>query len=348
MINIPSYKKIKLLNILLLANIVLITLICLAAKVEANSSATIIMYHRFGETNYPSTNITLKQLDEHIQELSKKNYTVLPVKDIITAIQNREILPDRTVGITIDDGYLSVYTQAWPRFKKANLPFTVFIATDPVDGGSMKYMNWDQIRILKRDGVEIGAHTSSHNHMPKSTHIHNQSELINSNSRMLEEIGHIPILFAYPFGEASTAIKKQVIEAGYKMAFGQHSGVVNSLTDFNYIPRFSLNENYGNMKRLRLILNALPLPIKDITPADPMITSPNPPDFGFTVSSSIKSLNELSCFSSNEGRLHAEKIGHRVELRMIKPFPKGRTRINCTLPGPQNRWRWHGHIFVVP
>ena len=333
---------------LLLANLVLIPIIFLATKVKANSSATIIMYHRFGETKFPSTNITLKQLDEHILELSNKRYTVLPVKDIITAIQKRESLPDRTIGITIDDGYLSVYSQAWPRFKKASLPFTVFIATDPIDRGSTKYMSWDQIRTLQRDGVEIGAHTSSHNHMPMSKREHNESELINSNSRMLKEIGHIPILFAYPFGESSTAIQKQITEAGYKMAFGQHSGVVNSLTDFNYIPRFALNENYGSIKRLKLILNALPLPIKDITPADPMIKAHNPPNFGFTVSFSIKSLKNLSCFSSNEGQLHAEKIGHRVELRMIKPFPKGRTRINCTLPGPQNRWRWYGHLFVVP
>ena len=348
MINIQSLKPIKYLNVLLLATMVLTTLIIPSSKADAKSAATIIMYHRFGETNYPSTNITLKQLDKHILELSKKNYTVLPVKNIITAIQRNEDLPDRTIGITIDDGYLSVYSQAWPRFKKANLPFTVFIATDPIDHGSSKYMSWDQIRTLERDGVEIGAHTSSHNHMPMSKSTHNKSELINSNSRMLKEIGHIPILFAYPFGEASTAVQKQVIEAGYKMAFGQHSGVVNSLTDFNYIPRFSLNENYGNIKRLKLILNALPLPIKDITPADPMIKTPNPPDFGFTISSSIKSLEKLSCFSSNQGRLYAEKIGPRVELRMIKPFPKGRTRINCTLPGPQNRWRWHGHLFVVP
>jgi peptidoglycan/xylan/chitin deacetylase (PgdA/CDA1 family) len=348
MTHIQKYKRTKILSIILLVNLIINILAFFTAHAEAESYATIIMYHRFGETNYPSTNITLKQLDKHILELSNKKYTVLPVKEIISAIQKGDRLPDRTVGITIDDGYSSVYDHAWPRFKKANLPFTVFIATDPIDRNSANYMNWDQIRALKKDGVEIGAHTSSHNHMPTSKNKHNQSELINSNSRMFKKIGQIPSLFAYPFGEASTRIQKQVVEAGYKMAFGQHSGVVNSSTDFNYIPRFSLNENYSSMERLRLILNALPLSIMDISPKDPMIKAPNPPDFGFTVSFSVKNLSQLSCFSSREGRLHIERIGQRIELRMSNPLPKGRTRINCTLPGPENRWRWLGHLFVVP
>jgi peptidoglycan/xylan/chitin deacetylase (PgdA/CDA1 family) len=348
MINSQIYKKTKILNIILLINLVINSSTFFTVNAEANSSATIIMYHRFGETNYPSTNITLKQLDKHILELSNKNYTVLPVKEIISAIQRGDSLPDRTVGITIDDGYRSVYDHAWPKFKKANLPFTVFIATDPIDRNSANYMNWDQIRALKKDGVEIGGHTSSHNHMPTSNNKHNQSELINSNSRMFKEIDQIPSLFAYPFGEASTKIQKQIVDAGYQMAFGQHSGVVNSSTDFNYIPRFSLNGSYSSMERLRLILGALPLPILDISPTDPLIKAPNPPDFGFTVSLSIKNLSKLSCFSSREGRLHIERLGHRMEIRMLKPLPKGRTRINCTLPGPGNRWRWLGHLFVVP
>ena len=343
-----NYIQIKFLNILLLINLVVNAVVFFTTNAEANSSATILMYHRFGEANYPSTNIALKQLDKHISELSSKDYNVLPVKDIINAIQGGKSLPDRTIGITVDDGYQSVYTHAWPKFKKAGFPFTVFIATAPIDRGSTNYMSWDQIRALKKDGVEIGAHTTSHNHMPTSESKRNQFELLNSNSRIFKEIGHVPYLFAYPFGENSTNIQKQVIKAGYKMAFGQHSGVVNPSTDFNYIPRFSLNENYGGLERLRLILNALPLPVKDITPADPMIKTHNPPDFGFTVSLSIKNLNQLSCFSSSEGRLRVERIGHRIEIRMIKPFPKGRTRINCTLPGPNKRWRWLGRLFVVP
>jgi len=332
----------------LLVKLFLISLLIIAVDSHANNSATILMYHRFGETNYPSTNIRLEQFEEHITELVNNNFKILPIKQIINAIQNNKKLPDRTVGITIDDGYLSIYTQAWPRLKKAGFPFAVFIATDPIDRGLSNYLNWDQIRELKNNGVEIGGHTSSHNHMPATDFNLNNTEINNSTSRIAAELGIRPNMFAYPFGEASRQIQHQVLQAGYKMAFGQHSGVVNQLTNFYYIPRFSLNEKYGSIDRFRLIINALPLPVKEITPVDPMIKKNNPPDFGFTVSPFLPNLNRVSCFSSNEGRLRVEQLGPRIEVRMAKKFPKGRTRINCTLPGPGKRWHWLGRLFVVP
>ena len=332
----------------LLFKLLAVSFFSIPVNSHANNSATILMYHRFGETNYPSTNIRLGQFEEHIAELINNNYKVLPVKEIITAIQNNKKLPDRTVGITIDDGYLSIYTQAWPRLKKAGFPFTIFVATDPIDRGSSNYLNWDQLRELKNNGVDIGGHTSSHNHMPASSPKHNHSEINDSTSRITAEIGISPKMFAYPFGEASKKIQHQVLQAGYKMAFGQHSGVVNQLTDFYYIPRFSINENYGNISRFRLVINALPLPVKEITPNDPMISKNNPPDFGFTVSPFLMNLKRLSCFSSNEGRVRVEHLGSRIEVRMTKQFPKGRSRINCSLPGPEKRWHWLGRLFVVP
>ena len=319
----------------------------LAPYAEAKNSAVILMYHRFGETAFPSTNIRLKQFEKHLKELSNGDYVILSVKAIVEAIQKGKKVPDRTVGITIDDGYRSVFTEAWPRLKKLGMPFTVFISTNQIDRGSKSYMSWEQIRALKKAGVEIGAHTSTHNHMPISGNLRNTAELEKSNLRMAAEIGARSDLFAYPFGEASNENKKLVHQNGYKMAFGQHSGVLNPSTDFKYIPRFALNENYGNLNRLRLVLNTLPRPVQDITPDDPMISKNNPPKFGFTIASSIKNLHLLSCFSSHEGRVHAEHIGQRIELRMTHPFPQGRTRVNCTLPGPENRWRWFGRLFIV-
>jgi poly-beta-1,6-N-acetyl-D-glucosamine N-deacetylase len=333
---------------LLLVGLIASGAAAMATAATAESAAVILMYHRFGETKFPSTNIQLEQFDNHIKELSNGSYNVLPVRDIMAAIQNGQNLPDRTVGITIDDGYRSIYTEAWPRLKKAGLPFTIFAATDPIDRGSNNYLSWNQLRELKKAGVEISGHTSSHNHMPVSNPDQNKRELQKSKSRMVAELGQAPDMFAYPFGEASARVQKLVQTSGYTMAFGQHSGVVNKSTNVHYIPRFALNENYGDMRRLRLVLNALPLPTKDITPADPFLTANNPPDLGFTVAASIKNLHRLSCFSSSEGRVRVERLGPRIEVRMTSAFPKGRTRINCTLPGPDNRWRWFGTLFVVP
>ena len=55
--------------------------------VQAADSAIILMYHRFGENRFPSTNIRLEQLENHIKELTSGPYTVLPVPEIVAALR---------------------------------------------------------------------------------------------------------------------------------------------------------------------------------------------------------------------------------------------------------------------
>ncbi len=321
----------------------------LSTVAAAADSAVILMYHRFGEEAYPSTNIKLDQLEAHIKELTGGGYTVLPVDDIMTRIRDGKALPDRAVGISIDDGYRSIYTEAWPRFRKAGLPFTIFISTDPIDRGTDGHLTWDQIREMQKAGAGIGAHTGSHLHMVRADADRNRDEITRSNKRLTEELGKAPTLFAYPYGETGLDVKKVVDQAGYAFVFGQHSGAIGPLTDLTYIPRFALNENFGGLDRLKLVINALPLPTKDFTPLDTKVGSVNPPHFGFTVARPLNNLGQMNCFISGEGRVPITRLGDtRIEIRARQPFGKGRTRINCTLPADGGRWHWLGTLFVVP
>ena len=126
------------------------------AEEEMRDSATVLMYHRFGESRYPSTNISVEQFEAHLAHLTAGNYTVLKLDDIIARLRAGELLPDRTVAITIDDAYQSVYNEAWPRLTEAGFPFTLFVASSPIDRELSAYMSWDQIRELQASGVTIG------------------------------------------------------------------------------------------------------------------------------------------------------------------------------------------------
>ncbi|MCH8092507.1 MAG: polysaccharide deacetylase family protein, partial [Proteobacteria bacterium] len=296
---------------------------------EAADSAVVFMYHRFGETSWPSTNIRIDQFEAHLKELSEGGYKVLALPTILSALKRGEELPDKTIALTIDDAYLSVYTVAWPRLKAARFPFTLFVATNPIDANLRNYMNWDQIRELAKAGVTIGSQTARHLHMVDSSPRRNAADLKKSNARFAAELGEKPKLFAYPYGEASLAVKTLVIAEGFVAAFGQHSGVVHAKADFFYLPRFALNEAYGKIDRFRLAANALPLPVSEITPRDPLLTD-NPPAFGFTVDPSLKQIHRLACYHSGQGKLPVERLGRRVEVRPKLAFPPGRTRINCT------------------
>ncbi|NIY75010.1 polysaccharide deacetylase family protein [Thalassospira sp. HF15] len=308
------------------------------------TSAVVFMYHRFGEGEYPSTNITMEQFTAHVKELTSGSYTVIGVPQIVSALSENKGLPDRTIGITIDDAYRSVYEKAWPVFREHNLPFTVFVSTEQLDSGYANYMTWDMVRELSEADVTIGGHSQNHAHLPDFDIDRVKAELANSAARFKEELGYVPDIFAYPYGEANAEVITAVKEAGYRAAFGQQSGAMHTASDFMYLPRFALNEHYGAMDRFDLAANSLPLVVSDITPADYTLTR-NPPAFGFTLAEPAPSMN---CYPS-EGTPTMTRLGdERVEIRLDAPISSGRWRINCTALGSDSRWHWFGMLYTVP
>ena len=310
--------------------------------------AVVLMYHRFGEAALPSTNIRLDQLDAHIAELKSASFNVWPLEKVVAQIKAGVALPDRTLAITIDDAYASVYHHAWPRFRAAGFPFTIFVSTDQI-GRSANYLTWGQIREMQAAGVTIGHHGASHAHMAGATPAAIKQDMARADRAFEKELGGVPKIFAYPYGEASLTLRNLISDAGFSAAFGQHSGVANASADPLYLPRFALNEAYGDMDRFRLAANALPIPARDVSPSD-MLVSDNPPAYGFTLDAVIPGISRLNCFASHLGAaVRTEHLGtDRIEVRFAQPFPPGRSRINCTMRDKNGRWRWLGRLFFVP
>ena len=317
---------------------------------EMVSSAVIFMYHRFGEADYPSTNVRIEQFAAHLAEIKAGGYNVMPLPDIIATFRRQETLPERTIALTIDDAFLSVHDRAWPMLAKAGLPFTLFVATNAIDAKRPGHMTWAQLRAMAAAGVSIGNHTGSHGHLPDASQERLEEELTRSNARFRAELGFAPKLLAYPYGEFGLREKKAAQAAGFIAAFGQHSGVAHSGEDLYGLPRFALNERFAGVERFRLAGNGLPLPVSDVLPADTVLRGDNPPAFGLTVGESIGSLRTLACFASNQATAaQLERLGsRRFEVRLEKPFAPGRGRINCTLRAKDARWRWFGTPFYIP
>ena len=318
------------------------------AKPAIDNGASVVMYHRFGDGRYPSTNIELAQFEAHIAELKRDKYNVLPLPDVVAALRQDRPLPPYTVAITIDDAYRSVWEEAVPRLRAAGLPFTLFVATEPV--GGKEYMTWDQLRELARmDLATIGSQTATHPHLPLLSTEAVRREFANSQARFKDELGTAPDLLAYPYGEYSSMVQQTARDAGFVAAFGQQSGAIGRTSERYGLPRFALNEAYGGMDRFRTAVNALALPVHDVVPDDNLLgPDENPPMYGFTVDDSVSSIAGLDCYASGRGELDLQRLGgQRVEVRFDKPFPEGRMRINCTQMGPGDRWRWFGNQFLV-
>ncbi len=317
-----------------------------AASVLAADSAVILMYQRFDEPAQAG-NVSSATFKAHLDELADPRYHVMALDAVIAALRSGADLPDRTVAITIDDAYESAYAEAAPLLKARGFPYTVFVTTDSVDEGRAGYMTWDQIRTLADAGVEIGNHGARSFHMVEMGDAADRDNVTRGATRIEQEIGKAPTVFAYPYGEFAKAERQLVAGLGYAGAVGTASGVAQAGQSVYALPRFPLAEAYAGIDRFRMIVNALPLPVADLLPADPKLAD-NPPSLGFTLTQNVPGLDGLTCTPSDGSAADIERLGDRVEVRFDKAFPAGSGRVACTARTPDNRVRWLGVPVYVP
>ena len=307
------------------------------------------MYHRFEENKYPSTNIKMVDFVKHLEMIKKNEIKFINPSNFEEELKNNK--KQRKVLITIDDGYESFYKNAWPILKKSQIPFILFVSTREV--GKKGYMSWENIRELdKFDFVEIGNHSHSHDYLIDFTNFDIKNDLKESISIFKKQLGKNSIFFSYPFGEYSTALKDIVIDLGFKYAFGQHSGVVDHTKNFFEMPRFPINEKYGEIKRFKTILKTLPFPFKSIKPENRYISEKNnPPRVNIEFYQNIKNLKNINCFSNEEDKWRSSNIdfkdNYNLNVNLEGKFITERGRINCSLREKNGFYRWLGVQFVI-
>ena len=308
-----------------------------------------IMYHRFEENKYPSTNIKIVDFKEHIQMIKKNSMKFVNPSNFEEELRNNR--NKRKVLLTIDDGYQSFYENAWPILKESKIPFILFVSTREI--GKKGYMNWQHIKeIEKYDFVEIGNHSHSHDYLIDFKDIEVERDLKKSIDIFNEKLGKNSIFFSYPFGEYSSSLKNIVIELGYKYAFGQHSGVADYTKDFYELPRFPINEKYGEIERFKTILKTLPFPYKSIEPEERYISDKNnPPKVSIQFYENLENLNNINCFSNEEDKWRNSKISFvnklKLNINLEGKFITERGRINCSLREKNGFYRWLGIQFVI-
>jgi peptidoglycan/xylan/chitin deacetylase (PgdA/CDA1 family) len=235
-----------------------------------------LMYHRFEENKYPSTNIRINDFKEHLKIIEDNNIKFINPKDFENELKNNKL--QRKILLTIDDGFLSFYENAWPILKNKRTPFILFISTREI--GAYNYMSWEQIKeISKEDFVEIGNHSHTHEYLADENNETIKKDIEKSISIFKKNLGNNSIFFSYPFGEYSNNFKNIIKEFGFKYAFGQHSGVMDETKDFYELPRYPINEKYGEIKRFKSLTKTLPFKYKNIYPDEKyLLQSTNPPN----------------------------------------------------------------------
>ena len=308
-----------------------------------------LMYHRFEENKYPSTNIKIHDFKKQLEIIKKNKIKFINPKNFEEELINNK--KQRKILLTIDDGFLSFYQNAWPILKKNKIPFILFVSTREV--GSFNYMNWDQIKeINKEEFVEIGNHSHTHEYLIDENNLTIKADIQKSIEIFKKKLGKNSVFFSYPFGEYSINFKNIIKSLGFKYAFGQHSGVIDDTKNFYELPRFPINEKYGELERFSSIIKTLPFKFKNILPEEKyLFLSKNPPVVKINFYENIKNLKSINCYSNEANKWRKSEIAfisnNTLQVFIREKFIGERGRINCSLRDPSGFWRWLGIQFVI-
>ena len=214
-------------------------------------------------------------------------------------------------------------------------------------------MNWDQIKeLFNEEFVEIGNHSHSHEYLVEESTEVIKNDIVKSIKIFEEKLGKNSDFFSYPFGEYSIEFKNIIKSLNFKYAFGQHSGVMDETKDLYELPRYPINEKYGEIERFKSLMKTLPFKYKNIQPEEKyLLQNQNPPEVKIEFYDDIKNLKSLNCFSNEGDRWRQSKISflndNTLKIDINEKFIGERGRINCSLRDPSGFWRWLGIQFVV-
>ena len=282
---------------------------------------------------------------KQIEIIKRNNFEFFDPKNF--SEEFNKVKTDKKILITIDDAFLSFYENAWPFLKENQIPFILFTSTDFI--GKKGYMNIDQLREVEKESF---AYLGNHSHMHEYMVTFDFNKFTNDIDRSIEIFNNLfnysPIFFSYPFGEYSLE-QKNYISSKFEYAFGQHSGVIDLNKDPYELPRFPINEKYGDLKRFEFLIKLLPLQYSKIIPEDKLILNNNPPKMEIEFFKEQKNLSAINCFSDEGGswnNSNIELIENTLVVHFREKFNFRRGRINCSLNDNEG-WRWFGNQFSI-
>ena len=308
-------------------------------------SAVILAYHRVSDIDQGYA-LSTQDFKDHLKYFTQTNTQFLTGSGLFQSGEEHKTL------ITFEGGYRSSYENAMKLLIERGIPFLLMVSPARIERGAPAYMGWDDVKALQETGlVEVGLLPNSYRDITRLDE-KALSALINKDIRYFErELGTRPKYISVPHGGYSQRNLETLEKYDFKHVFGLHSGVAHLKTGDGVLPRFSLTNGYSAMERLKTILDAQPLIMTNITPADRLQKAASGLAIGFTLDTThTRSDKALYCFASDYGRIPLVKMGEsRYEIRFDTELQPGRLRINCTqaCPAPENCTLWQGMMFTL-
>lgn len=331
----------------------------IASASNSAAHAVVLLYHHVSDTTPNSTSTSPARFEQQLQYLQDNGFQVWSLNAIIEAFDSGRALPDKVVAISFDDGYRSVYDNAWPLLKKRGWPFSIFVSTDAIDQRYRYHATWEQLRQMAASGAEIENHGASHMHLLKKLADETEAEwlarveqdIARAAQRIEAKIHRPSRLLAYPYGEYNQKLKQKVKAMGL-IAFGQHSGPIGPGSDRQALARFPVAGPYTELSDFALKVSTLPMPVDTIDGDDNLLDYMNTrPLLALGFAGEASQYSRLRCFASDRVAVELQwqqSDPQRAQLRVqaAEPIAIGRTRYNCTMPAGNGRFYWLSQPWI--
>lgn len=323
---------------------------------SSSQALMLLQYHHIDDNTPAVTSTRPAMFAQHLQLLKDENLQVVDLKEALATLDKGETLPVNSVVITFDDAYLSIYKNAWPLLKEAQLPFTIFVNPKQIDAKVANMMSWEQLKELQDNGVIIANHSQTHPYLIEHEQPLKQfleDEIGSAEQRLLEKLGTSHKFFAYPYGEFNLAIAQWLKEQGY-IAFGQQSGAIGVSTFRQALPRYPAGGVYANPETLKTKLHTLAFDIGEDQYIEPVLSDNNPPTLTLRIPVKDFYARQIQCYSGNQGELEVERSVQDGVVTLTtsakEPITSGRDRYNCTAPSIKHKgyFYWYSQQWINP
>lgn len=323
-------------------------------KPSAQKVVPTFVYHRFGDSRYPSTNISNDAFEAHLKHLRDNGFKTLTFSESIAYLKSRS-KGQKVVCLTIDDGYKSFIENGLLLLKKYGFTATIFVNTETV--GSPDYLDWDELRTLQEAGIEIGNHSDSHAYFLSDTLDTARKtfgeDLIKSQTLISNKLNIVPTAFAYPYGEFDKQMKTVVEGMGFTGAAAQNSGVNREGGDFYEVPRFPMSDRYGQIGSFIEKLGMLPINMDEVQVIKTGYSgTEDNPRIIFKFREANLRLEQLQCFvqgkrcSKSLRILREGKVQLSVKSKQV--LTSRRSLYTVTVPDKDGKWHWYSYTWVIP
>ncbi|MHB1605954.1 MAG: glycosyltransferase [Leptospirales bacterium] len=202
---------------------------------KSANTLRVLMYHRVSEDpGQDILSVTPFAFAEQMRWLHEEGYRVLAVEEALSHL-DAGTLPKQSVAITFDDGYRDNYEEAFPVLARYRMPAMVFPVTGFVLGEGehpryrnhpvpVPYLTIDQIRLMKKAGIDFGCHTHTHALLSRISPEEAVLEIRQAKKLLEEWTGGTVRMFAYPNGLFLADHFRMLEALGFDAAFSVQAG----------------------------------------------------------------------------------------------------------------------------